>query len=304
MHMHSHSHHDHHANIHAHQHGIVKNLKVALFLNLSFSIIEFVGGAYTNSMAVLTDAVHDLGDTFAIGLALFFQYYANKGRDEKYSYGYGRFSIFSAFLNTTILVVGAVIMIFETLPRLWQPEAVHVQGMLALAVLGLAVNGAAVFQLTRNEGGLNQRAVAMHLLEDALGWLAVLIGSGFMLFWELPWLDPVLSLGIASFILYRTLGNYKQIFSIFLQAVPKNINLEEISDKLLQIQGVESLHDLHVWTVDGNYHVLSLHLVLAERPEVQEIIRIKQEARVALDNEHIIHYTIEVEFEGEECAFE
>jgi cobalt-zinc-cadmium efflux system protein len=255
-------------------------------------------------MAILTDAVHDLGDTFAIGLALFFQHYANKGRDDKFSYGYGRFSVFSAFLNTSILVIGSVIMLIESLPRLWNPEPVHVHGMLALAVLGLLVNGAAVFQLTRHEGDLNQKAVAMHLLEDALGWVAVLLGSLVMLFWELPWLDPVLSLAIAGFILYRAVGNYRKIFSIFLQAIPKNINTDKIEKQLCEIPGVKDLHDLHLWTVDGNYHVLSLHLVLNGKPNAPEIMAIKQKAREALEYEHIVHYTIEVEFEHEKCAFE
>jgi len=301
---HSHHHH-HHGHDHEHDdqhiHGISSNLKIAFFLNLTFTVIEFIGGAITNSMAILSDAVHDLGDTFAIGSALFLERYSEKGRSKKFTFGYKRFSPLAALINSVILLAGSIIIIYETIPRLLQPEAVDAQGMLYLAILGVLMNGAAVFRLKKGKSSLNQRAVMLHLLEDVLGWTAVLVGSVVMLFTDLPVIDPILSLGIAAFILWNTVRNLKSVLSVFLQATPENVDIEEVNRELEKIPEVISVHDTHVWSMDGNYHILTTHLVLKENKSLHEIAAIRAAATGVLKKNHIEHATIQCEYEGEVC---
>lgn len=302
---HSHHHHDDHNHDHdhggQHVHGITSNLKIAFFLNLTFTVIEFIGGAITNSMAILSDAVHDLGDTFAIGSALFLERYSEKGRSKRFTFGYKRFSPLAALINSVILMAGSIIIIYESIPRLLDPEPVNAKGMLLLAILGVAINGLAVLRLKKGKDSLNQRTVMLHLLEDVLGWVAVLIGSIIMYFTDISIIDPLLSLGIAAYILWNTLRNLKSILSVFLQATPDNVDIENIDQQLGKIPGVISVHDTHVWSLDGNYHILTTHLVLNENKSLQEIASIRASSNEVLKNNHIEHATIQCEYEGEVC---
>jgi len=298
---HTHEHNHEHGHAHAHTHGVSSNLKVAFVLNLLFTIIEFVGGIFTNSMAILSDAIHDLGDTFAIGSSLFLENYSEKGRSKQFTFGYKRFSPLAALINSVILLAGSIIIIYETVPRLLQPEAVNAEGMLYLAILGVLMNGAAVLRLKKGGSSLNQRTVMLHLLEDALGWVAVLIGSVVMLIWEVPIIDPILSLGIAAYILWNALRNLKSVLKVFLQATPENVDIEEINQELQNIVGVTSVHDTHVWSMDGEYHILTTHLVLKEDKSLHEIAAIRAAAHGVLKKNHIEHATIQCEYEGEVC---
>ena len=302
-HHHSHDTHDHHKG-HVHIHPVTKNLKIAFFLNLGFTLIEFVGGFFTNSMAIMSDAVHDLGDTVAIGSAIFLEKYSEKKRDKTFSYGYKRFSPLSALINSIVLLTGSILIVYETVPRLFHPEKVEAQGMLLLAILGLVVNGAAVLRLQKGENSLNQKAVMLHLMEDVLGWIAVLVASILMLFWEIPLLDPLLSLGIAAFISWNAVKNLRALLKIFLQAVPENINLKQITEKILEISSVKDLHDLHAWTMDGSYTILTMHVVVENQTGLKEIQSIKEEVKHLLYHEDIHHCTIEIETEGENCGLE
>ncbi len=288
----------------AHIHPVVKNLKIAFFLNATFTVVEFIGGVLTNSVAILSDAVHDLGDTFAIGASLFFERYSTKARDRKYSYGYKRFSPLAAMINSIILFAGSAIIIYESAPRLLAPEAVHVEGMLLLAVLGVAMNGAAVLRLKKSGDSLNQRAVMLHLMEDALGWIAVLIGGVVMLIWNVPIIDPVLSLAIAAYILWNAVKNLKPVFRIFLQAVPQNIDELALKKKLKKLPHVKDVHDVHVWSLDGDYHILTLHLIVPDDLSRNAMIQAKKDAMKIVARQNVRHYTIELEFESEKCAFE
>lgn len=306
-----HSHHDHdhqcdgHShNGHMHHHSITSNLKVAFFLNLSFTIIEFIGGVFTNSMAILSDAIHDLGDTFAIGSALFLENYSQKGRSSKFSFGYKRFSPLSALINSVILLAGSVIIIIEAVPRLMNPEAVNAQGMLYLAIAGILFNGAAVFKLKNSGNSVNQRAVMLHLLEDVLGWVAVLVGSILMMIVDLPIIDPILSLCIAVYILWNAFKNLRQVMNIFLQATPENVDIEKVNTALLSIDDVQDTHDTHLWTMDGNYNILSVHLVIRENMRLSELSDLRTKVNQVLKTFKIDHITIQFEVPGEVCELE
>lgn len=285
-------------NKHIHSHGSMKSgLTKSLFwvflLNASFTAIEFVGGYLSNSIAILTDAVHDLGDTLAIASALFLEKYSNKKRDNKYSYGYRRFSLLSALITTLILILGAVFMISHSLPRIFNPQNVHAGGMFGLAILGVLVNGAAVF-LLRNPGtSFNQRAVMLHLIEDVLGWIAVLIGSILIYFFAWYSIDAWLSLGISLYIIFNALKNFIGLSRVFMQGVPPEIDLKTLKEKLLGLKGVEELFDLHLWTLDGENHILSVHLAVNPNLNLEDRRSLKQAAQLIISKQNIHHSTIE-----------
>jgi cobalt-zinc-cadmium efflux system protein len=287
-----------HAHGHTHQHHGTGNIRTAFWLNLGFTVMEFAGGMVTNSVAILSDALHDLGDSLSLGMAWYFQKKAGKKKDTVYTYGYGRFSLVGALINSIILIVGSVFMLTEAVPRIFNPEPSDARGMFFLAILGILVNGAAVFRLKKGES-LNERAVMLHLMEDVLGWAAVLLGSAVMFFTGWEFIDPLLSIGITMFILYNVFGNLKGVFRVILQGTPEHINLEEIRLKIAQLEGVSEVHDLHLWTVDGRYNVMSLHAVLNEGVDRA---RIKQEIRHELHHQDIEHVTIETEYISEGCT--
>ncbi|RKZ52525.1 MAG: cation transporter [Candidatus Parabeggiatoa sp. nov. 3] len=285
---------------HHHHHHAASNIKVVFFLNLSFTLLEIVGGIWTNSVAILSDAVHDLGDSVALGLSWYFANVSQKKRDSHFSYGYKRFSLLGALISSFILLVGSTLILFEAIPRLIHPETVHVNGMILLAILGVLVNGAAVLKLRRGETQ-NERVVRLHLLEDVFGWFAVLIAGIVMLFVNLPVLDPILSVGITLYILWHVFKNLRETVNVFLQAIPANMNVEQLEAMLIEKLPIQSIHDWHLWTMDGEYHVLSCHVVVADNLPSKDIIDLKTQIRELLKQYNIQHLTIEVEYENECC---
>ncbi|MDR1980105.1 MAG: cation diffusion facilitator family transporter [Tannerellaceae bacterium] len=289
-----------HSQHHLHSEG-TKNIRLALVLNLFFSAIELVGGLYTNSVAILSDALHDFGDAISLGVAWYLQKYAGKGRDRYYSYGYKRFSLLGAIFISIILTVGSVFVIKECVERLIAPQPSDAQGMFVLAILGIIINGAAVLRLKRGSG-VNERAVMLHMMEDVLGWIAVLIVSSVMMFVDLPVLDPLLSIGISVWILINVYKNMRNTFHILLQQVPQDIDLENLEKEITTLDGVLSIHDIHLWTLDGEEHILTLHIVLAKEVTVEKETEIKGKVRHSCYDAHIHHATIEFERSGETCA--
>lgn len=294
-HHHSHS----HGHSHDHHHHAVGNIKVAFLLNTGFAILELFGGLYTNSIAILSDSLHDFGDSLSLGLSYYFQKKSVKERDENFSYGYRRFSLLGAFINSLVLMVGSIFIIQELIQRFLHPEPSDAKGMLIFALIGVAVNGAAMLRL-RKGTSINERVVSLHFIEDILGWVAVLIGSIVMLFVDVPLLDPILSLGITCFILFNIYKNMKAAFRIILQGVPESINLDEIKQKITSLMGVKDIHDVRVWTMDGEYNILTLHVV-TDKNTTEEIESLKEEVRHSLLHLNIAHTTIEIEPPGVHC---
>ena len=294
---HNQNHHDHH------NHSDVNNIQIAFLLNLFFTLIEIVGGFMTNSIAIISDAIHDLGDCLSLGLAWYFQKVAKRGSDTSYSYGYKRFSLLGAIINSVVLVTGSILILTVAIPRIIHPVAANTQGMFLLAILGVVVNGAAVFRLKKGSS-INEKVVSLHLLEDVLGWLAILIGSVVMHFFDVPVLDPIMSVGIACFVLYNVFKNMRHSLRIILQGIPDEVDMTDISEHLLHFGGVESVHDLHVWSVDGTYNVLTVHVVLNNSLDMEKLAELKAAIRDSLKEEGIQHATIEFETSDERCVFE
>jgi cobalt-zinc-cadmium efflux system protein len=291
---------------HNHKHLIsssTENIKVAFFLNLFFTVIEFIGGIYTNSLAITSDAIHDLGDSFSLGMAWYFQKTATKKATKKYSYGFKRFALLGAIINSVILLIGSVFIILKAIPRIINPEESDAKGMMWFAILGIIVNGAAVLKLQKGTT-INERVVSLHMLEDIFGWVAVLIASIIMQFWDLPMLDPILSLLIALYILYNVFKNGKESIRIILQGIPMGVSVDEIKTKILENINIKSLHDCHLWTMDGEYNILTVHLLMVDKSiSWQKAAQVKKEIRQVLhDDCHLEHITLEIEV-SEDCDY-
>ena len=284
--------------MHSHEHDNTGDLKFAFFLNVSFTLLELVGGVLVNSVAVLSDALHDLGDSISLGLAWALERYADRKSDRRYSYGYRRFSLLGAFINALILIGGSLLILAETLPRLIQPEPFNVPGLILFAVIGVAVNGAAALRL-RGSSSTNTQVVGWHLIEDVLGWAAVLIVGIVALFADVPILDPILSLLIMAFVLFNVLRNLKKTAALFLQGVPRNVDLDAVRARLLKIEGVESIHHLHVWSLDGEHNVVTAHLVVPGATDKAGVIRIRRAAEQVVKDLEVAHVTFEVEYDDE-----
>jgi cobalt-zinc-cadmium efflux system protein len=290
-----------HKRKHEHVHDS-SNIKTAFFLNLAFSLIEIVGGYLTNSVAIFSDALHDLGDSFSLALSWYFQKLSKKKRDSKYSYGYRRFSLLGALINSTVLLTGSVFVIIESIKRLISPEIINAKGMFILSVFGIIINGVAMLKLKKG-ASLNERTVSLHLLEDVLGWAAAFVVSLVMIFVKIPILDPILSLGIACYILFNIYNNLRDALKVILQGVPENIDGEEIEKALLNIEGVASVHDLHLWTMDGEFNISSIHVVIGTNQKNSDIIEIKKQVKQVMMRFKIQHTTVETEQNKEECEY-
>lgn len=283
---------------HHHHHNKQKNIKAAFLLNLSFTVIEIIGGLWTNSMAILSDAVHDLGDAISLGSAWYLERYADKKPDEKYSFGYARFSLLSALLNSLILVGGSVLVLVRSIPRILNPQEVHPEGMLVFAILGILINGAAVLKM-RSGTSLNEKAVSWHLLEDVLGWAVILVGSIILLFFDVPVIDPLLSVFITLYVLFNVVRNIKQILHILMQGVPEKFSIVEIEKELESNTDAVSVHHTHLWSLEGEKILLSTHVVVPEKMENKDIMKIKESVRSLLYKKGIEHITIEIEYTEE-----
>lgn len=290
-------------NHHAH-HTTTKNIKRAFFLNLGFTIIELIGGILTNSLAIMSDALHDLGDSLTLGLSWYFQKLSGRGATPSFSYGYRRFSLLGAIINALVLVIGSVFIIKEAIPRIMNPEQADAQGMMWIAVLGVIVNGAAVLNLKKGKT-INERVVMLHLLEDVLGWIAVLIASIIMQFWDVPILDPILSILIAGFVLFNVYRNISESLRILLQGTPKEISVKLIEKELLSFPEIVNIHDCHIWSMDGEYNILTVHIVLNNLDiTLTSTNELKKKIRKILhDQFHLEHVTLEFELKEDKCKY-
>lgn len=284
-------------------HSNVENIKLAFFLNLSFTIIEIIGGFLTNSMAILSDALHDLGDSISLALSWYLENFSQKKSDKNFSYGYARFSLLGALINSIVLILGSVFILTKVIPRLLNPESVHPEGMLFLAILGITINGFSVLKL-RGGSSLNKDVVSWHLLEDVLGWTAVLIVSIVLIFKEIPILDPILSILINIYILYNVISKLKRVLSIFLQAVPADIDINQLQQKIVEESDALAVHHTHVWSLEGERNFLSTHLIVNDDFERDKIINLKNRVKELLSEAGIDHVTVEIEYQNEACDTE
>lgn len=283
---------------HQHHHGTEStgNISTAFILNALFVVVEVVGGLATNSIAILTDALHDLGDCLSLAVAWVMQKKSAKGRDNRYSYGYKRFSLLGSIFLSGALIISSVFILVEAGKRLVSPEEVKAHGMLWLAIAGIIINGAAALRVKKGSS-LNERTVYLHIMEDVLGWIGVLLVSIVMLFVNAPILDPILSIGISVWVMSNVYKNLRSVFKVLLQAVPDDVQPEAVQRALRAIEGVEDIHDLHIWSLDGESHIMTVHVV----SNSDQLAELKHRIMHAMATFHITHATIELEHPGEQC---
>ena len=275
-----------------------KNILLAFLLNLAFAAFEFVGGILTGSVAIASDAVHDLGDAVSIGIAFFLERKGKKQPDETYTFGYSRYSVIGSVITTAILLLGSATVIYNAVGRIVAPRKIDYDGMILLAVVGACVNLGAV-ALTRKGDSLNQRAVNLHMLEDVLGWVVVLVGAVVMRFTDISLIDPLISIGVALFVLVGAVGNLKAALALVLEKAPRGVDVGELQEHLCEIDGVIGVHHVHVWSMDGQHHCATMHVVAAG-----DFHKVKERIREELVAHGIGHATLELEAEGEECREE
>ena len=273
----------------------MKSILIAFFLNLSFSVIELVGGIFTGSVAIISDAIHDVGDAVSIGVSYLLEKKSKKAPDDNYTFGYVRYSVIGGFITVCILLVGSVAVIINAVEKFFDPAEINYDGMIIFAVFGAVVNLIAA-RITHDGDSINQKAVNLHMLEDVLGWIVVLIGAVIMRFTDLWFIDPIMSIGVALFILINALKQLKEITDLFLEKTPHGLSVAEIKEHIMEIDGVEDVHHLHLWSVDGVSGCATMHVVTDADPH-----EIKEKVREELAEHGICHSTLELERTDEPC---
>ncbi len=275
-----------------------RNILIAFLLNLAFSVFEFIGGVFTGSVAIISDAVHDMGDAASIGLSYFLEKKSRKQPDEIYTYGYARFSVIGSVITTLTLLLSSAVVIYNAVARILEPTAIHYDGMILFAIIGLCVNLGAAF-ITREGNSLNQKAVNLHMLEDVLGWAVVLVGAVIMRFTDLAVIDPLMSVGIALFIIVNSVRNLNEAVDLFLEKAPHSIDIKDLQKHVASIDGVLDVHHIHVWSMDGQNNYATMHIVTNADHHL-----IKDAVRQELAEHGIGHVTLELEAENEHCHAE
>lgn len=270
-----------------------RNILVAFILNITFSIFEFLGGILTNSVAILSDSIHDLGDAISIGVSYFLERKSKKSPDNKYTYGYTRYSVLGGVITTTILLVGSILVIIGATKRLFSPVEVNYSGMIIFAIAGTVLNFIAAY-VTKDGDSINQKSVNLHMLEDVLGWVVVLIGAIIMRFTDIRIIDSIMSILVAVFILVNAIKNLKNILDLFLEKTPKDIDIDKLKEHLKEIKDVEDVHHIHVWSMDGYNNYATMHIVTKSN----DIKNIKNKIREELKEHNICHAILETEDEA------
>ncbi len=272
-----------------------KNILIAFILNFCFAVLEMIGGLLTGSIAIVSDAMHDFGDAVSIGVSWFLEKKSKQPPDDLHTYGYLRYSVLGSLITTLILLIGSAAVIIGAVGRCIKPAEIDYNGMLILAVIGVCVNACAAF-FTHGGSSLNQRAVNLHMLEDVLGWILVLIGAVLMRFFDISLLDPLLSIGVSVFLLIHAVRNLAEIADLFLEKTPRGIDPVQIKEQLEQLDGVREVHHMHIRSLDGYRHEAVMHIVTDDNTQT-----VKAHVRALLSAQGIVHTVLETEAVSEHC---
>jgi cobalt-zinc-cadmium efflux system protein len=256
------------------------NIQFAFVLNFGFALIEVVAGFWIGSLAVVANAIHDLGDSVSLAAAWFLERLANRHGDRNFNFGYKRFSLLSALISGAVISVGSVFIVVEAIKRFNTPHLPNALPMMAFAGLGLAVNAIAAWRMSHGETH-NEKVLTWHLIEDVMGWATVLVGGLLVKWLEWTWIDPVLAIALAVFVCFNVVRYLKQTAYLFLQGRPRNFDEALFMREALAVKGVELLDHLAVWSLDGETSVLSARLHIHQVHDPMEIEQIKQGVREA-----------------------
>lgn len=271
------------------------SIRTAFFLNLTFTVLEIIGGLISGSIAILADSLHDFADSLSLGAGWYFENKSKKGSTDKYSYGYARFSLLGAMINALTLLLGSIFIVYASVDRIINPQMPDAYWMLGISVLGIGLNGIGVWKLKSGKS-MNRQVMMVHLLEDALGWVAVLIGSIVLLFYNIPVLDPILAIVINLTVLVFAMVKLVQALKILLQKVPKNVNLPEIRQKILCLDKVEEVSHLHVWSLTEEKAVVTVHVKVSDVTSLNDVGKVKQEIQNIFSDMDAEHISIDLKY--------
>jgi cobalt-zinc-cadmium efflux system protein len=297
---HNHSHHDHtHIAVLT---TVNSAFVIGIALNLLFVIIEAVVGFSINSLSLLSDAGHNLADVGSLGLSLLAFKLLKIKSNNKYTYGYRKTTILAALTNAVILLVTIAIIGYEAIQRFANPPALPGKTIAIVAAIGIVINFCtAILFLKNKEKDLNVKSAYLHMMADALVSLGIMVGGIVISYTRLYWIDPVISIVIVLVILFSTWTLLKESLALTLDAVPKDINLDEIKSKALKIDGIKGLHHIHVWAMSTTENAMTAHLVIDNCQDKEQISSIKNNLKHTLQHLNIQHVTLETEFSNEDC---
>src|SRR5881296_3250658 len=285
---HAHHHHD-------HRHSARGSLKIALFITSTFLVAEFIGALYTNSLALLADSGHMLTDVAALGLSFFAMRFATRRATPRKTYGFYRVEILAALLNGVFLVLVALYIFYEAYHRVLNPQAVKADWMLLVAVIGLLANIASAYILFgKHHESLNVRGAFFHVLSDAIGSVGAILASIAILASGYQIADPSISILVAILILWSSWILIRDAADILLEGTPSHINIVSLREQLGRVAGVESVHDLHVWTLTSGMLAMSCHVV-AQDDGLSRTELLTRVNGIARQRFHIDHTTIQIE---------
>lgn len=277
---------------HHHHKKAGENLAFVFFMNLAFNIIVVIGALATNSMAILADFIHDASDTISIAVAWILEKVSQKDSSDKYSYGYQRFSILGAVIISVFVIIMAFVILSEVIPRLFAPEGVDAGGMLVVAIIGIIFKSISVYRLHDGET-FNEKAILFHQLGDVFEWVAILVLSLVLMFWDgAPYLDPFVSIGIALWLIFNLGRNLYKALEVLLQKTPDYFDVDEFRRSIEDIDGVNAIDDFHIWSLDGIDSVMTLKVDVDFGKNVNEI---KKEIYAISNRYHVVDITIELE---------
>jgi cobalt-zinc-cadmium efflux system protein len=279
-----HGHHSHGGHSHGSHGASSANITFAFFLNFGFSIIELVGGLWIGSLAVIANAVHDFGDSVSLATAWFLERLANRSRDNKFNFGYRRFSLLSALVSGVVITTGSVIIAFQAIERFFEPHVPTSSAMMFLAIIGLAANSLAAWRMSHGPTQ-NEKVLTWHLFTDVAGWAIVLLGALVIQYTGWSWIDPALALGLAVFVSFNVFRYLKETAYLFLQGRPANFDEELFVSEAMAVNGVEKVDHLAIWSLDGESSVLSARLHLHSVRDPIEIERVKTGVRRAAEKQ-------------------
>lgn len=277
---------------HHHHKKAGENLAFVFFMNLAFNIIVIIGALATNSMAILADFIHDASDTISIAIAWILEKVSQKDSSDNYSYGYQRFSILGAVIISLFVIFMAFVILSEAIPRLFAPEGVDAGGMLLVAIIGLVFKFLSVYRLHGGET-FNEKAIFFHQLGDIFEWLTILVLSIILILGvDVPYLDALVSIGIAFWLIFNLGRNLYKAVEVLLQKTPDNFDVDEFKQSIEAIDGVNEIDDFHIWSLDGIDSVMTLKVDVDFGKNVNEI---KKEIYAISNKYHVVDITIELE---------
>lgn len=284
---------------HDHTHGANKKvLLISFFIISSYMIVEVIGGFVTNSLALLSDAGHMLSDAVSLGIALLAFTYGTKAASRSKTFGYKRFEILAAVLNGVTLVLIALYIFYEAIQRFANPPEVATTGMLIISSIGLAVNILVAWIMMRGgdvEDNLNMRGAFLHVISDMLGSVGAIMAALFMMFFGWGWADPLASVIVAILVLRSGYFVTKSGLHVLMEGTPKNVDMDDVIQTIQQTPSVESMHDLHIWSITSGLHALSCHIVVDDQMTIAESDQLLRKIEHDLAHENIQHVTIQVE---------